>query len=80
MRKAISFLLVALAASAAVVAQSTDGRRSTVAPERLSRIDQALQQYVDENRVAGVVALVLRDGRPAYERAVGGATGKPAGG
>jgi CubicO group peptidase (beta-lactamase class C family) len=71
MRKAISFLLVALAASAAVVAQSTDGRRSTVAPERLSRIDQALQQYVDENRVAGVVALVLRDGRPAYERAVG---------
>ena len=30
-----------------------------------------LQQYVDENRLAGAVALVLRDGQPAYERAVG---------
>jgi CubicO group peptidase (beta-lactamase class C family) len=39
--------------------------------ERLSRIDRVLQQYVDENRLAGVVALVLRDGKPAYEKAVG---------
>ena len=30
-----------------------------------------LQQYVDENRIAGAVALVLQDGRPVYERAVG---------
>jgi CubicO group peptidase (beta-lactamase class C family) len=40
-------------------------------PERLARIDRVLQQYVDENRIAGAVALVLRDGRPAYERAIG---------
>ncbi len=39
--------------------------------DRLARIDSALQQYVDENRIAGAVALVLRDGRPVYERAVG---------
>jgi CubicO group peptidase (beta-lactamase class C family) len=39
--------------------------------ERLARIDRALQQYVDEDRVAGVVALVLRDGQPVYQRAVG---------
>ncbi len=39
--------------------------------ERLARIDRVLQQYVDENRLAGVVALVLRDGKPAYEKAVG---------
>ena len=39
--------------------------------ERLARIDAVLQQYVDENRLAGAVALVLRDGQPAYERAVG---------
>jgi CubicO group peptidase (beta-lactamase class C family) len=44
---------------------------STFAPDRLTRIDRALQQYVDENRLAGVVALVLRDGQPVYERAVG---------
>jgi CubicO group peptidase (beta-lactamase class C family) len=40
-------------------------------PERLARIDRALQQYVDDNRIAGAVALVLRDGQPVYERAVG---------
>ncbi|MEP6917667.1 MAG: serine hydrolase domain-containing protein [Acidobacteriota bacterium] len=38
---------------------------------RLARIDAWLQQYVDDNRVAGAVALVLRDGKPVYERAVG---------
>ena len=38
---------------------------------RLARIDRALQQYVDSNQIAGAVALVLRDGRPVYERAVG---------
>jgi CubicO group peptidase (beta-lactamase class C family) len=40
-------------------------------PERLTRIDRLLQQYTDENRIAGAVALVLRDGKPVYERAVG---------
>ncbi len=39
--------------------------------ERLTRIDTVLQRYVDENRMAGAVGLVLRDGRPVYERAVG---------
>jgi len=39
--------------------------------ERLARIDRWLGQYVDENRLAGAVALVLRDGQPVYERTVG---------
>ena len=43
----------------------------TLSPERLKRIDRLLQQYVDENRVPGAVALVLRDGKPVYERAFG---------
>src|SRR5689334_13590411 len=38
---------------------------------RLARIDLALQRYVDSNEIAGAVALVLRDGRPVYEKAVG---------
>jgi CubicO group peptidase (beta-lactamase class C family) len=42
-----------------------------VSRERLARIDTLLQRYVDENRLAGAVALVLRDGQPIYERAVG---------
>src|SRR5262245_11017048 len=39
--------------------------------ERLARLDRLLQRYVDENRIAGAVALVLRDGQPVYQRAVG---------
>jgi CubicO group peptidase (beta-lactamase class C family) len=39
--------------------------------ERLGRLDAALQQYVDDKRVAGAVALVLRDGRQVYQKAVG---------
>jgi CubicO group peptidase (beta-lactamase class C family) len=42
-----------------------------LAPDRLARLDKVLQQYVDENRAAGIVAVVLRDGRPVYERAFG---------
>jgi CubicO group peptidase (beta-lactamase class C family) len=41
------------------------------APERLERIDDVLQQYVDESLIAGAVALVLRDGQPVFARAVG---------
>src|SRR5882724_12138794 len=43
----------------------------TLDSTRAARIDQLLQRYVDENRIAGAVALVLRDGKPVYERAVG---------
>ena len=44
---------------------------STFSAERLARIDQLMQQYVDENRIGGAVGLVLQDGKPVYERAVG---------
>jgi CubicO group peptidase (beta-lactamase class C family) len=50
---------------------TTNPARSPLSAERLARIDRALQLYVDENRVSGAVALVLRDGEPVYERAVG---------
>jgi CubicO group peptidase (beta-lactamase class C family) len=40
-------------------------------PARLARIDSALQRYVNENRVAGAVGLVMRDGQIVYERALG---------
>jgi CubicO group peptidase (beta-lactamase class C family) len=52
---------------------ATSGQKSSsgVALDRLARLDELLQRYVDENRLAGAVALVLRDGKPVYERAVG---------
>ncbi len=45
--------------------------RAGFSVERLRRVDALLERYVDENRLAGAVALVLRDGQPVYEKAVG---------
>ena len=55
------------AAAPSVPRASTPG----LSPERLARVDAVLQAYVDNNQLAGAVALVLRDGRPAYQKAVG---------
>lgn len=41
--------------------------------ERLDRLDAAMQAAVDEKRVAGVVTLVVREGRVAHYRAFGDA-------
>jgi CubicO group peptidase (beta-lactamase class C family) len=46
-------------------------RAESLVAERLVRVDRLLQDYVDQGRVAGAVALVLQDGKPVYERAVG---------
>src|SRR5229473_7463904 len=71
--KRIAFLPIALAlyTVAASGQAAKPAAQATFAPDRLARIDRALQQYVDENRIGGAVALVLQDGKPAYERAVG---------
>lgn len=71
MRRAALLLLllsVAIQPTRPLGAQSATHAVST---ERLARIDRALQSYVDDNRIGGVVALVLRDGAPIYERAFG---------
>ncbi len=39
--------------------------------ERLDRLSRAMQGYVDQGRVAGLVTLVLRDGQVVYEKAFG---------
>ena len=70
-----SLLLVLAPLSSPPRAQTAAPARPRIengfATDRLARLDQALQQYVDENRIAGAVALVMRDGRVVYERAVG---------
>src|SRR6266852_2969451 len=67
MRKAVLLLAAVAILSSTLSAQAP----SAISAERLARIDRVLQQYVDEGRLAGAVALVLRDGQPVYERAVG---------
>lgn len=67
-------IAIALVLSALLLAPATPSLQSrppAFAPERVAVIDSALQRYVDDNRVAGVVALVLRDGQPVYEKAFG---------
>jgi CubicO group peptidase (beta-lactamase class C family) len=73
-------ILVAIAASGAVRAAQAPAKNgsassphaaSGVSSERLARIDAMLQSYVDGELLAGAVALVLRDGQPIYQKAVG---------
>ena len=59
------------AVAAALPAQAADTLRAGFSTERLARVDALLDSYVNDGRIAGVVALVLRDGKPVYERAVG---------
>jgi len=61
------FASVVLAATLALAAPAP----ATFSSERLARIDKVFQQYVDESRIGGAVGLVLQDGKPVYERAVG---------
>src|ERR1035438_8930551 len=65
--KALLFLTLALTLGA-YAQPVADAAFST---ERLARLDHLLQAYVDQNKIAGAVALVLHDGKPVYERAVG---------
>src|SRR5690349_19733862 len=70
--KVNSFLVAAaLTFAAALPAQSADTLKAGFSTERLARVDALLDSYVNDGRVGGVVALVLRDGKPVYERAVG---------
>lgn len=39
--------------------------------ERLQRIDKVLQEYVDQGRMNGAVALIIRQGKIAYYKSVG---------
>lgn len=70
------FALTLVAAPGAAAAQAGGatppvGTHLGFSAERLARIDRLLQGAVDSNRIAGAVALVLRDGQVAYEKAVG---------
>jgi CubicO group peptidase (beta-lactamase class C family) len=74
-------LLAGVAAGPAMLSATAARQQATSKPaaavvdgvsrERLKRLDVVLQEHVDRNRIAGIVVLVLRDGKPIYERALG---------
>ena len=63
--------LCAQAGFAAPATTASPARMSGVSTARLARIDSLLEGAVADSSIAGAVALVLRDGRVMYERAVG---------
>jgi CubicO group peptidase (beta-lactamase class C family) len=73
------FLILALSSTVTWFSVSVHAQPSSPAAasgyalsaERLKRLDRVLQKYVDDNQIAGAVALVLQGGKPMYERAVG---------
>src|SRR3954451_20760040 len=72
MRVVRTFALAALLAFAPLApADSSKGASTEIAVERLTRIDQLLDQYVSDSRIPGAVVLVLHDGKPVYEKAAG---------
>ncbi len=50
---------------------SVPGGGNGFAGDRLARIDSFMQRYVDDQKIAGAVGLVLRDGKVVYQHAVG---------
>ncbi|MBO0931188.1 serine hydrolase domain-containing protein [Fibrella aquatilis] len=43
----------------------------SVSADRLTRIDRVLQEYVDQGKQAGIIALVVRNGKIVYHKAFG---------
>src|SRR5882672_8255 len=73
-RLAVAGLALSAALGAALPGQAAgkaDTLKAGFSTERLARVDTLLDGYVNDGRIVGIVALVLRDGKPVYEHAVG---------
>ncbi|AFM12315.1 serine hydrolase domain-containing protein [Turneriella parva] len=73
MKQLRHFVVLALVSAFAVIGSCNFATLSCAnrLERRLARIDRMLDKYVSTGQLAGVVALVLRDGKPFYERATG---------
>jgi CubicO group peptidase (beta-lactamase class C family) len=72
--RTIALLAVILSVSVSASQRATPAAPAAangVSSERLKRLDAVLQEEIEQNRIAGIVTLVLRDGKPIYERALG---------
>jgi CubicO group peptidase (beta-lactamase class C family) len=76
-KRLLSLLLTLILCNVLALAQAkpsapTDSQAGAALDSvRLARLEGVLQEYIDKNQLAGIVALVLQDGRPVYERALG---------
>jgi CubicO group peptidase (beta-lactamase class C family) len=79
-----AMLVIACCAALHVRAATTEVRPEAVgfSTERLERLDRAIQEQIDRQRIAGVVLYVARDGQPVRFRSYGSQdieAGKPMG-
>ncbi len=65
------FIAIGVVALLSVSLSAQPAARHAFDPARAPIIDKALQKYVDTDRVAGIVALVMQDGQVVYERSFG---------
>ncbi len=70
-RRLTAVAVIVLLPAVATGQRADAGTRHGFSIARLARIDSFLLRAVDRGEIAGAVALVLRDGQPVYERAVG---------
>jgi CubicO group peptidase (beta-lactamase class C family) len=71
MKRLLLLVVFALVSCIGPSAQVMSPPPSGFAPDRLARIHRVFQQFVDEDRLAGAVVMVMRDGKPVYEKAFG---------
>ena len=73
--RTLAILTLVLSASVSAGQRATQkptgAAANAITSERFKRLDAVLQEHIDQNRIAGIVALVLKDGKPIYERALG---------
>ncbi len=67
----VAVAALSITAIAGFAPAQADTLRNGFSVERLARVDALLDGYVNDNRIGGIVALVLRDGQPVYQHAVG---------
>jgi len=71
--RTIALLVLILSATVTAGQQATPkpAAAAGVSQDRFKRLDALLHEHIDQNRIAGIVVLVMRDGKPIYERALG---------
>jgi len=67
----VAHLLFAAVVSFAAALPAQAAAPPGYSAERLARVDALLDSYVNDGRIGGIVALVLRDGKPMYSHAAG---------
>ena len=70
-RSTVLKLILVLSAAASAVPELARAQSNGFLPERLDRIDQALNRAIDEGEIPGAVALIVKDGETAYHKAFG---------